>query len=100
MQTITERELEEALASNKKVILQFSADWCGPCKRFTPILESFAKSYDELSVFKVDIGMQANLAKRFDVQSIPKIVLFDNGEEIKSAVGLMNEGRLQTFIND
>ena len=98
MKVITAEEFEMAVSSNKNVIVQFSADWCAPCKRLSPILEKFVASNDSYSVFKVDVAESQTLAQKYSVQSIPKVVLFTNGKLTKDAVGFMNETKLSQFI--
>ena len=100
MKVITAADFDKAVSSNKNVIVQFSADWCGPCKRLSPILEKFAESNDSYSVFKVDVSDSQGLAKKYSVQSIPKVVLFTNGVHTKDAVGFMNETKLSQFISE
>jgi len=100
MKVITAEDFDIAVASNKNVIVQFSADWCAPCKRLSPVLEKFAESNDMYSVFKVDVAESQNLAKKYSVQSIPKVILFTNGVHTKDAVGFMNETKLSQFIGD
>lgn len=100
MKVINGEEFEAAIVSNKNVIVQFSAEWCGPCKRLSPILENFADSNDLYSVFKVDVSESQSIAKKYSVQSIPKVVLFTNGIHVKDAVGFMNETKLSQFIGD
>lgn len=100
MKVITDKDFEMAVSSNTHVIVQFSAEWCGPCKRLSPILENFAESNDAYSVFKVDVSESQNLAKKYFVQSIPKVILFTNGVHTKDAVGFMNETKLSQFISD
>ncbi len=100
MKVITADNFEQAVSSNKNVIVQFSADWCGPCKMLTPVLENFVKTNDEYSVFKVDISDSLDLAKKYSVQSIPKVVLFTNGIQTKDAVGFMNETKLSQFVGE
>tara|TARA_E500000331_G_scaffold304539_1_gene307708 strand:- start:109 stop:411 length:303 start_codon:yes stop_codon:yes gene_type:complete len=100
MKIITAKDFDTAVASNKNVIVQFSADWCGPCKMLSPVLEKFAESNDTYSVFKVDVSESQKLAKKYSVQSIPKVILFTNGVHTKDAVGFMNETKLSQFISD
>jgi len=98
MKVITKGEFQNAVNSNKTVIVQFSADWCGPCKRLSPVLENFANDRDDLSVFKVDVEHSQVLAERFEIKSIPKVVLFKNGSQVSESIGMMNEEKLEKFI--
>ena len=98
MKVISDGDFQNAINSNSTVIVQFSADWCGPCKRLSPVLENFASTRDDLSVFKVDVEQSQILAEQFEIKSIPKVVLFRNGSQINESIGMMNEEKLQNFI--
>jgi thioredoxin 1 len=98
MKTITAEEFKTAVESNTQVIIQFSANWCGPCKRMTPLLDKFAEGKDSISVYKVDVGESSELAKEYDVKSIPKLIVFKNGEKYKEAIGLVPTEKLENLI--
>lgn len=78
-----------------KVLVDFYANWCGPCKMLGPVLEKIS---DEIKVIKVNVDEYGDLARKYGVMSIPCIVLFDNEEEIKRNVGFMPEAKLRDFI--
>ena len=99
MKLLTEKEFETAINANQKVILQFSAEWCGPCKTLSPMLEKQTEHLSDVTIYKIDIADQTSLAKKFNVRSIPKLVLFVDGSLKKEAVGMMNESKLQNFID-
>ena len=69
------------------VLVDFYADWCGPCRMMAPILEAVAAEREDLKVAKVNVDESAALASRFGVMSIPTLVLLDGGEEVKRIVG-------------
>lgn len=69
------------------VLVDFYADWCGPCRMMAPILEAVATEREDLKVAKVNVDESAALASRFGVMSIPTLVLLDGGEEVKRIVG-------------
>ena len=79
----------------EKVLVDFYADWCGPCKMLGPVLE---KVSDEIKVLKVNVDQNQDLARKYRVMSIPCIILFDKGSEIKRNVGFVPEGKLREFI--
>lgn len=100
MQNVVLSDFDTAVKSNVNVIVQFSADWCGPCKRLTPILENFADNRDDVTVYKVDISDQTDLASKYNVRSIPKLVFFKNGNQTNEKIGLVNEGNLVELLGE
>ena len=86
---------EEVLKSEGKVLVDFYADWCGPCRMMTPIIEEVAEELkDELKVFKVNVDNNQELAIKYDVMSIPTIILFENGEVRKTYIGVTDKNEL------
>ena len=85
---LTEDRFEqEVLRSEKPVLVDFYADWCGPCKMVSPVIEEIAQERDDIKVVKVNVDEQPSIAERFAVASIPMIVVFKGGEIVRSAVG-------------
>lgn len=78
-----------------KILVDFYANWCGPCKMLGPVLE---KVSDEISILKVNVDEYQELAKEYGVMSIPCVILFDKGKEVKRNVGFLTEGKLREFI--
>jgi thioredoxin 1 len=84
----------EVLNSDGKVIVDFWAEWCGPCHAVSPVLDRIADEH-QLKIVKVNIDEQHDLAMRYGVQSIPLMVLFENGEPQASVVGAMPKGAIE-----
>jgi thioredoxin 1 len=84
MKNISSKEFE--VLKSGKAIFQFSADWCGPCKTLTPILEVVSQQTG-VDVFKVDIGQNSELAQKLLVRSIPAVFFYSNGNKIYEFVG-------------
>ena len=80
----------------EKVLVDFYANWCGPCKMLSPILE---RTNSELKVIKVDVDSFEDLARKYGVMSIPTLILFENGKEITRNIGFISEEQLEKFLN-
>lgn len=89
----------EVLNEARPVLVDFYADWCGPCQSQTPILESLAANQrDQVKVVKVNVDTDPDLARRFGVRSIPTLVLFQQGEAIATGTGVHSEAQLNAMI--
>ncbi|MDO4394791.1 MAG: thioredoxin [Mycoplasmatota bacterium] len=80
----------------ERVLVDFFANWCGPCKMLTPVLE---KVESNIKVIKVDVDKYENLAREYGVMSIPTIILFESGKEIKRNIGFISKENLEKFLN-
>ena len=79
-------------------VVDFYATWCGPCKMFSPIFEEVSKEQD-INFVKIEINNHSDIARQYGVMSIPTIILFKNGEEIKRHTGFISKEQLIEFIN-
>ena len=91
---------DEVLKSKKMVLVDFNADWCGPCRLLAPILEKFAKNKDYIKVVSVNIDNETELTEKYNVFSIPCLVLFQEGKELKRKIGFIQEEELESFIGE
>ena len=78
---------QEVLHSDKPVLLDFWATWCGPCRMLSPIVDEVAEERGDIKVGKVNVDEQPELAGQFDVMSIPTLLVFENGKLVNRAVG-------------
>ena len=89
----------ETVESNKHVLVDYWAEWCGPCKMVAPILEEVATDMsDKLTVGKVDVDENQELAAQLNIMSIPTLVLFKDGEVVDQAVGALSKAQLLSFL--
>lgn len=86
----------EVLQSDLPVFVDFYADWCGPCKMMSPIIDEIAEENDDVIVGKVDVDENGELAMQFNVMSIPTILIFKNGELAETFIGLQSK---ETIVN-
>ena len=90
----------DAIKDNGVVLVDFYADWCGPCKMISPILEELAKEYEgKVTIVKVNVDENGDIAGRYGVMSIPNLVLFKNGDVVKHVVGFQPKNQLQALLN-
>ena len=94
-------DFEKLIGESKPTLVDFFATWCGPCKMQAPILEEVKNAVgDKANVVKVDIDKNRNIATQYNVQSIPTLILFRNGEPVWRTVGLQQRETLVSKLNE
>ena len=97
--TVTSENFEsEVLNSEKPVLVDFWASWCGPCRMLSPIVDEIAEEVQTIKVGKVNVDEQQDLAGKFGVMSIPTLILFKNGQPGNKSVGAKSKAALLDFI--
>lgn len=97
---ITNENFEnEVLKSDKIVFVDFYADWCSPCKQLSPIIEEVASEKTDVKFVKIDVDIESDLAKKYNVISIPTLVVIKNGIEVDRSIGVVNKNRILELIN-
>lgn len=89
---------EEVLRSDKKVLIDFYATWCGPCKVLSPTVEEIAKENDDIKVVKIDVDEEEELANKYGVISIPTLIVIENGEVINKSVGVISKEEIESML--
>ena len=91
----------DVLQSDKPVLVDYWAEWCGPCKMIAPILEEVASEYGEkIKVCKMNIDDNQETPPRYGIRGIPTLILFKNGEVEATKVGALSKTQLQSFLDD
>ncbi|MBP1617308.1 MAG: trxA [Bacteroidetes bacterium] len=97
---ITDATFEEIIGSDKPVVIDFWAEWCGPCRMVGPIVEELSKEYDgKVVIGKVDVDSNDEITAKFGIRNIPTILFFKNGEVVDKQVGATQKSVLADKIN-
>lgn len=90
----------EVLNSNKKVLIDFYADWCGPCNKLSPIVDKVAEENEDIKVVRIDVDQNEELMNKFNVRSIPALIVIEDGKEITRSIGLVSEDRILSLLGE
>ena len=89
---------KEVLQSDKPVLIDFYADWCGPCKMLSPIVDEVAEENTDIKVVKINVDNAQDLAMKYQVMSIPTLVVIRDGREVNRSVGLIDKSEVISLI--
>ena len=100
VQHFTSETLEQAIAGDQAVLVDFWATWCGPCRMIAPVIEQIGAEYEGRAIVgKVDVDEEPSLAQKFSVMSIPTLIVMKNGKVVETAVGARGKDAVAAMIN-
>ena len=99
--TLTDENFEsEVIKSKQPVLVDFWAEWCGPCKMLGPIIEELSKEYTgKVKVAKINVDDNPSLSSKFGIRSIPTLILFKNGQIVEQLIGMQPKGAIKSKID-
>lgn len=98
---LTAQNFDEAVKSDKPVLVDFWAEWCGPCKMLAPILDEIAtENQAKLTIGKLNVDEEPSVAQKYGIMSIPTMMVFKNGEAVKTLVGYMSKQDVLSKLAD
>ena len=101
VQQLNTDNFDAAISVDKAVLVDFFADWCGPCKMQAPVLHKVADEYsDKMGFGAVNVDESEDIAAKYGIQSIPTLVVFKGGEVLKQAAGVKNEVQLKEWLKE
>ena len=92
------QEYDKILAENKSVLVDFYADWCGPCKMAGPVVEALAGIHTGVKFVKVNVDNNPDIAQRYGIMSIPTMIAFKNGEQVATSLGFRPQEELEEIV--
>ena len=95
---VTKENFREVVSSDKPVLLDFYADWCGPCRMVGPIVEEIANEHPEYVVGKINVDEEGALAQEFGVMSIPTLVVMKDGKVVRQVAGARPKGQILALL--
>ena len=100
MRKINEKEFKELVENGKTIVIDFYADWCGPCRALGPILEEVQEEFPEIEFVKVNVDEEENLAMGFRIQSIPNVIIIKDGKMVSNSLGLKPKDAIIEWIEN
>lgn len=99
MQFTVENFEKEVLGSDVPVLVDFWAEWCGPCRMMSPVIDEVAETLSDVKVCKVNVDEASDLASMFGIESIPTLVVIKNGQTVNKSIGLISKEQVLQLLN-
>ena len=96
----TVKEFDEVINTNNKVLVDFYADWCGPCKMLAPVLEKISANRPNDVIVKVNVDNLGEIAQRYGIMSIPTLIVLENGQVKNTSIGFVPQPQIEKLLND
>ena len=94
----SEAQFEQEINSQNKTLVDFYADWCGPCKMIAPILEVIAEEKNDINILKINVDELPRIAGRFGITSIPTLMVFQNGQLLQTSLGYKAKSQIENLL--
>ena len=94
---ITDKEFDESIKTGK-VLVDFYADWCGPCKMLSPVVDELSEELKDISFYKLNVDESDEVVRKYSVMSIPTLLIFENGELKNTSVGFKSKDELKEML--
>ena len=91
---------ENVIKAQKLVIVDFYADWCGPCKMLSPVIANMAKEFPNINFYKVNVDRESVLSRKMNIQSIPTLMFYKQGQLVNQFTGYKNPQEIKTIISN
>lgn len=95
---VTDSTMEEVLKTDKVVLIDFWAEWCGPCRMYGPVLEAFSEETTDVVVGKVNVDENNSISAKYGIRSIPTTIVFKNGEVVNKVSGVVQKDKLAELV--
>ncbi len=89
---------QEVINSEQKVLVDFWAEWCGPCRMLGPVIDKMSQERSDVKIGKINVDAEQELAQRYNVMTIPTVIVFEKGNEVSRSVGLVTKEKLEEML--